>query len=448
MSAIDLRVRAAGWLRSPVVRFRVAIISALLLSLALLLSPATELAGFIAAGLTTVLGLAAVVWMQWHYGKIDSPLLTDGGFHPRRGLLIYVAVTPWQIVWRVLAYGLAAAALLWAVIHGYPGLEDPVNNIVAAVLLIAAPGWLLQELVSSIVVRRWSVTPPRHVVLGYLVASTGLMFLSGVPVARACITYLGQRFPDWGVEWLTWVPVLSPMCLVVVTWLRDMVVSSWQARLDAQTEQLKEAERGRKLAEAQLAMLQAQIEPHFLYNTLASVQYLVRRDSASADFLLTHLIRYLRHAMPKMRRPLSTLAQEFELADAFLQIARMRMGGRLTVEVELAQHLHEVPFPPLVLQTLVENALKHGVEPKLGPVDITVRAEVHHAGDAPRLQIEVLDNGVGLGRADTAGSGAGLANIRERLAGIYGDRASLVVANAPGGGVVSRVSVPLEEGQA
>ncbi len=169
------------------------------------------------------------------------------------------------------------------------------------------------------------------------------------------------------------------------------------------------------------------------------MQYLVRRDAEGADFLLAQLIRYLRHAMPKMRRPMSTLEQEFELADAFLQIARMRMGGRLAVKVELAEPLHGLEFPPLVLQTLVENALKHGVEPKLGPVTITVRAEVTTSNGGEQLVLEVIDNGVGLGRANTAGSGSGLTNIRERLCCIYGGRAAISVSDRASGGVESQV---------
>jgi len=220
---------------------------------------------------------------------------------------------------------------------------------------------------------------------------------------------------------------------------RYMAVSAWQSRLTEQTLRAESAERARQLAESQLAMMQAQIEPHFLYNTLASVQYLVRKDGKAADFLLTQLIRYLRHAMPKLREPMSHLGQEFELADAFLQIARMRMGGRLTVSVELVEELHDIAFPPLVLQTLVENALKHGVEPKVGAVWVKVSAEL--VGD--KLRLTVSDNGVGIGRGPsaTAGSGTGLKNIRERLAGIYGETAVLSVSGLPEGGVAATVQL-------
>jgi len=229
--------------------------------------------------------------------------------------------------------------------------------------------------------------------------------------------------------------LLFGMCIFV----RGVSVSAWRTHLTEQTLRAEAAERGRQLAESQLAMMQAQIEPHFLYNTLASVQYLVRKDGKAADFLLTQLIRYLRHAMPKLREPMSHLGQEFELADAFLQIARMRMGGRLTVSVELVEELHDIAFPPLVLQTLVENALKHGVEPKVGAVWVKVSAEL--VGD--KLRLTVSDNGVGIGRGPsaTAGSGTGLKNIRERLAGIYGETAVLSVSGLPEGGVAATVQL-------
>ena len=240
-----------------------------------------------------------------------------------------------------------------------------------------------------------------------------------------------------------YLPVSAVLLFGMCIFVRGVSVSAWRTHLTEQTLRAEAAERGRQLAESQLAMMQAQIEPHFLYNTLASVQYLVRKDGASADFLLTQLIRYLRHAMPKLRQPMSTLAQEFELADAFLQIARMRMGGRLSVNVELALDLHDIAFPPLVLQTMVENALKHGVEPKVGPVWVNVSAEL--AGD--QLQLVVSDNGVGIGYGPSgnAGSGTGLKNIRERLAGIYEGRASLSVNSLPEGGVAATVHLDLRQ---
>lgn len=184
-------------------------------------------------------------------------------------------------------------------------------------------------------------------------------------------------------------------------------------------------------------MLQAQIEPHFLYNTLATVQYLVRKDTAGADFMLGQLIRYLRLAMPAMRSELSTLGREMELADAYLQLARIRMGGRLEAKTSLPEALQGVEFPPALILTLVENAIKHGIEPKPGSGRIDVEARV----DGHALVVEVRDSGVGLGGAATAGTGVGLRNTRDRLAMLYPDRARLSVASLPTQGVVATIAI-------
>lgn len=213
----------------------------------------------------------------------------------------------------------------------------------------------------------------------------------------------------------------------------------WQSLMDAANERAHAAETARQLAEARLALLQAQIEPHFLFNTLATVQYLVKSDPVAADFLLSQLTRYLRLAMPSMRQLSSTLGREFELTEAYLQITKLRMGGRLEVGVDLPAALAAAEFPSMVLQTLVENAIKHGVEPKPGPVRIRVFAR-QVGGE---LHVGVQDDGVGLGGAQTQGSGTGLQNIRERLQGIHGARAKLYVAGLADGGVLASVTLPM-----
>jgi hypothetical protein len=193
----------------------------------------------------------------------------------------------------------------------------------------------------------------------------------------------------------------------------------------------------RKLLEGRLKTLQAQIEPHFLYNTLANAQALISKNPADAGAMLTSLIRYLREALPKMREKASTLRQEFALAEAYLNIARIRFGGRLSFDVNLPDDLAATEFPPLIVQTLVENALKHGVEPKAGPAHIAIRASI----DGGALVITVTDDGVGFGSKQ--GSGVGLRNTRERLKAVYGNGAKLELApNEPAG---VRATVVLRE---
>jgi len=369
--------------------------------------------------------------------------LMDGDpLHPKHGLLSSTPRTVLGAAAMTLLCASVAALSLWAMQVEVEAFTVQSADDVAflyitgvAMLTICAVGYPI-GVVDWLVVRRWGTTNPPPQVFGRsLVLSSGLGLIAGWLTVQWAVISMPPG-TGWFGDWIGWLPTGLIVGNTLAMSYRHLMVSAWQSKLTEQTLRADGAVQARRLAEAQLATLQAQIEPHFLYNTLASVQFLVRKDAASADFLLTQLIRYLRHAMPRMRQTMSTLQQEFELADAFLQIARVRMGGRLTVQVELAQAFHELPFPPLVIQTLVENALKHGVEPKLGPVHITVSAKL--VGD--ELRLEVFDNGVGFGRAaGTAGSGTGLANIRERLSGIYGEQAQLGIVDLPRGGVQSFV---------
>jgi signal transduction histidine kinase len=259
---------------------------------------------------------------------------------------------------------------------------------------------------------------PRALVMGFLLNA---------------IWSMGSRDTN---EWHLALLVLAPMTYGIYI-LRYRTARQWRQLIDAEANRADVAEQGRQIAEMQLSLLQAQIEPHFLYNTLASVQYLVKKDAILADRLLAHLIRYLRNAMPKMRAAMSTLGQEFELADAYLQIANVRMAGRLTVMASIPDALRPVDFPPLILQTLIENALKHGVEPKSGPVAIQFFAR--QEDDA--IVISVEDNGLGFGNSTSAGSGTGLVNTRNRLKAIYGEQAKLVITNRPTGGVSASIRI-------
>nr|WP_279236829.1 histidine kinase [Dyella sp. RRB7] len=189
---------------------------------------------------------------------------------------------------------------------------------------------------------------------------------------------------------------------------------------------------------ARLNLLHAQVEPHFLYNTLASAQYLTRTDPVQADHMLGHLIHYLRHALPLTDDALSTLGDELERTRAYLEIMRLRMGPRLSLQLDVPDALRAVPLPPMMLQTLVENAIKHGLEPKPGGGTVWISAR----RDDDAVAITVADDGRGFSDA-SSGTGIGLKNVRERLRLIYGAAASLsVVSNAPEG-VASTITVPV-----
>jgi LytS/YehU family sensor histidine kinase len=193
----------------------------------------------------------------------------------------------------------------------------------------------------------------------------------------------------------------------------------------------------RRLLEAQIAVLQAQVEPHFLFNTLALIGQLIETDPPQASLIHKHLIAYLRSAMPQMREQGgSTLARQVELSRAYLNIMQARMKERLQVEIDVPRGLADTPFPPMMLQSVVENAIKHGLETKVEGGKVTIRAAVNHGF----LHVDVIDNGAGFDL--TADDGTGLSNIRERLKVLYGGKARLVIEVPPEGGALVSIRLP------
>ena len=197
------------------------------------------------------------------------------------------------------------------------------------------------------------------------------------------------------------------------------------------------AELERRLAEARMAALQAQVEPHFLFNTLALIGQLIETDPPEAARVHQHLIDYLRAALPQMRaRGTGSLGKQLDMSHAYLAIMQARMKERLAVRCEVPEFLRSAPFPPMMLQTLIENAIKHGLEPKIEGGTITVRAHVEGAV----LHVDVCDDGVGINLH--ADDGVGLTNIRERLALLYGAQAELVISAPPSGGACASIRLP------
>ena len=195
----------------------------------------------------------------------------------------------------------------------------------------------------------------------------------------------------------------------------------------------------KELTVAKLSLLHAQVEPHFLYNTLASAQLLTRSDPQRADEMLGYLIQYLRHSLPRTDDELSPLGAELERALAYLEILKIRMGSRLSVQVDVPENLRATPLPPMMLQTLVENAIKHGLEPRTGGGTVWIRARRNDDDVA----VTVADDGDGF-NTKTSGTGIGLKNVRERLRLVYGAEAALaVVANFPAG-VAATITLPAD----
>ncbi len=196
----------------------------------------------------------------------------------------------------------------------------------------------------------------------------------------------------------------------------------------------------KELAVAKLSLLHAQVEPHFLYNTLGSAKYLISSDPTRAEAMLDNLILYLRHSLPRTEDAASTLGDEIVRTRAYLDILKIRMDERLQVSIDLPDELAAVPFPTMMLQTLAENAINHGLEPKTGGGRIWITARKDIDGDS--ITVTVADDGIGFG-GDTSGTGIGLKNIRERLKLEYGSAASFtIIANFPDG-VAASINVPL-----
>ncbi len=228
--------------------------------------------------------------------------------------------------------------------------------------------------------------------------------------------------------------IASVIIKVVAGGKRRAELTARQATQRAETEQLE-----RTVLEARMGALQAQIEPHFLFNTLASVDQLIQTDPPLASKMQQSLIRYLRSALPQMRdgsRP--TLGQQVDLSSAFLEIMAVRMDERLKTVVNVPEGLNSAVFPSMMLQTLVENAIKHGLEPKSAGGRLEISAEIVDG----QLAVHVLDNGMGF--MPKADEGVGLANIRERLKALYKGRAELIISVPPAGGTCATIKVPYE----
>jgi signal transduction histidine kinase len=189
-------------------------------------------------------------------------------------------------------------------------------------------------------------------------------------------------------------------------------------------------------AAAQTQLLQAQSEPHFLFNALANVRRLLRTDVAAARILLADLLRYLEEALPALRAEWTTLGGELELVRAFLSVHQVRMGERLRWQIDLPEPLASVPVPPMIVLTLVENALKHGLQPQVAGGEVQVAARA----DGTRLVLTVADTGRGMG--SSSGHGTGLANLRARLKSHYGEAAALALALNEPSGVVATITLP------
>lgn len=245
--------------------------------------------------------------------------------------------------------------------------------------------------------------------------------------------HFGDFLSDLAALWV----VASAIIKITYKGRMQAEVKAAQATETAEAESLK-----RQVVEARMAAMQAQVEPHFLFNTLASIDHLIETDPPRASQMQKNLIALLRASMPSMRDTADAgsrdLGRELAVVRPYIEILKVRMEERLDARVDVPEGLLSAEFPAMMIQTLVENAIRHGLEPKPEGGQLRVKAEIVHG----KLQVTVADTGVGFGAAATSGTGVGLANVRERLQLLHGSKASLTVtANQPCGTVVT-ITVP------
>jgi len=242
---------------------------------------------------------------------------------------------------------------------------------------------------------------------------------------------LGEAVLQGAAGWLRYAAI---GLLIAGAWLYVRAEAEYAEVLERCA--IDSARSDQQTAEARLQMLEAQIEPHFLFNTLAHIKRLYDIDPATGRRMLTNLMEYLAVALPQMREAHSTLGREVTHAAAYLDIQRMRMGSRLDVDIDVPDELRDAPMPSLMVLTLVENAIKHGIGPQPEGGRIAIRATAEERA----MKVEVADTGQGFAKA--SGAGTGLANIRGRLAGLFGSAASLSLRLNTPHGVIATIVLP------
>lgn len=267
-------------------------------------------------------------------------------------------------------------------------------------------------------------------------ASIVLGYLLGTTIADRLCDYYGWYAPGAGHQ--------DPTQLrnsILITALAGIAGSFYFYSISKSAYLIRKMDEARQHAsEARLKLLETQLEPHMLFNTLANLRALIATDPPRAQVMLDHMIDYLRATLGASLSPTHTLQAEFDRLRDYLELMLIRMGPRLTYTLELPAELAQHPVPTLLLQPLVENSIKHGLEPKVEGGRITVRAR--REGEA--LVLEVLDSGVGLAGADKDHAGFGMAQVRERLASTYGADIAIELIASDAGGTRASVRFPFK----
>jgi sensor histidine kinase YesM len=335
---------------------------------------------------------------------------------------LFEGLTPRRVAGVTVTCAAAAGALVWIFFNTY-------LDLLVTALCVGYTSMVLFTVASNL---RQSALPREAMQMLAIVAGSILgTIIAGFVKGRSISTMFTERLSGVAISMGLGIGF---GCVVFAAILLRERHARDQARIllaESARHQLE-----KNMLEAKLAVMQAQVEPHFLFNTLANVQHLVDTDAPAASRMLESLIQYLRAALPQMREAATNLGREVDMARAFLEIHRVRMGARLDFEIDVPDSLKCRAFPPMMLISLVENAIKHGVDPCCECGTITI----HATEAAGKLKVSVTDTGEGI--TPKKGGGVGLSNIRERLKALYGPSAKLVLEENAPHGVVASIEVP------
>jgi hypothetical protein len=338
--------------------------------------------------------------------------------------------------WEAVTVGLATAMGNVVLVGAGPVLAALVRHAgwprrVESMLIVAS---VIGGMALAVIAGKWAANFHDH-----LMASHGMHSAPSPILLPEFHTFMRRAMND-GYELL--ILFIANGGLALPTYFAEP--KRWAAhsrRLELERMSLQKSE-----ADMRLTVLQAQVEPHFLFNTLASVRSLVSSDPERASQTIDALAQHLRATLPRLRAETgvaqSTLGEQFAICASYLELMRVRLGERLRVDLRLPPELREVPFPPLLLLSLVENAIKHGVEPKPGVTHVVLAARAIEASGQKRLEVQVEDDGAGLKLG--MGEGTGLANIRAHLRTRFASAASFELSESHSGGVLARLVLPLE----
>jgi signal transduction histidine kinase len=337
--------------------------------------------------------------------------------------------------WQRVLLALCMSGLLGLIIS--PGFTTtPALEVMAREMVVG-----LAALVAFGLFEQWPARLPPWLARWFLqVACVAIVVPFAVLAVYLFITQ-GESVPFWrdmrrltGFATMTFTGMLTGPWVAVVALFRQR---DFAARSQAMAFELERSELERKALDSRLRLLQAQVEPHFLFNTLANVRELVYAGSPQATAVLDSLIAYLRAAVPRLNEPATTIDQEVQLVRAYLELMHMRMPDRLQFTLQVDEAARPLRCPPTTLLTLVENAVRHGIDPSEEGGRIDVLVQVRDG----RCHAEVRDTGVGL-EAPGDGLGTGLATLRERLQLVFGNGAQLRISSLVPHGVCAEVEFP------